>query len=177
MAVRTASYARTSNRDGPRLLLAVVLIASVCLLLQNPASAATIHKWTDADGVTHYSDQAPPEAASDISELSVPETALVSTTESKGDHYYSIANQWQRMQREGEQRRRHELARQKLRIEQQRQSAREAPQPRVEDDDRRYVAVYGGRYKKRRRGHYPPIKHPPVRPSRGSGLGAFPSIP
>ena len=179
MAARTASYARRPGASGGielRIRSAVIFIL-LMLGVSGQAMAATVHKWVDADGVTHYSDQAPPEAAAEISQVSLNETTTSGPKkQAVEDNYYSIANQWQRMQREGELRRQYELQRQKIRVEQQKVAERSRVPDRAEDDDRRYIGIYGY-HKKRRHGHYPTIKHPPVRPSRGSGLGAFPSIP
>ena len=42
------------------LVLPVIAILTSCALL--PAYAAGVHKWVDAKGITHYSDEAPPSA-------------------------------------------------------------------------------------------------------------------
>ncbi len=39
------------------------------LLLATPLHAATIYQWTDARGVTHYSDAPPPEGSSKVREI------------------------------------------------------------------------------------------------------------
>ena len=151
------------------LLYAAVLGAGLAF----PATAATVHKWVDDNGVTHYSDQPPPPAAEDISQLSLNETTTSGPRKANGaDNYYSIANQWQRMQLEQQQRIKNQIERDRLR-----QKNRTTETVRIVEESNRYIPVYRGYHKKRRHGHYPPIKHPPARPSRGSGLGAFPSIP
>jgi len=63
------------------------------------AQASTIHKWIDADGVTHYSDGAPPASVTDLEQFELPGLPAPVANKS-GEDYYSIANQWRRMHRE-----------------------------------------------------------------------------
>lgn len=44
---------------------------SAAFLLSSAASAAQFYKWTDEQGVTHYSEEAPPSSASKASEVKV----------------------------------------------------------------------------------------------------------
>lgn len=44
---------------------------SAALLLSSAASAAQFYKWTDEQGVTHYSEEAPPASAGKASEVKV----------------------------------------------------------------------------------------------------------
>jgi len=116
--------------------------------LLTPASAAVIHKWIDADGITHYSDEAPAATPVTLIETTVPETAA------KNDGYYTIANQWQRMRHERQQR--EKIILEKARLEAARQ-LREAPQPEViyvqEPAVKRYSVYYPG-LTHRRHGKY-----------------------
>lgn len=176
MAAKTASYAETEwsgFNAGLKLLWLLVL----CSAAANPALASTVHKWVDSKGVTHYSDQAPPMAASEVSKLSLRDTEETEPdTPGSASHYYSIANQWQRMQREQQLRQQRELQREQMRLEHQAQN----PQPTrasASDDDRRYVVVYPRRHRKPHRRHYPHNVKPMKPAYPGSGLGAFPSIP
>lgn len=121
----------------------VVLLG--CLLL--PAHAAVVHKWIDADGITHYSDVAPGPAITDVSMIDVP-TGKSDTTDVKDD-YYSIKNQWQRVYKE-------RLERQKLELERDRQKAAlQSTTPQVvyinESSDKRYAVTYLGRFHHRYR--------------------------
>ena len=69
------------------------LVLSV-LFAVTPVSASGIHKWVDADGVTHYSD-VQPESGNPVSTLDIP--VRDSARSADGDHYYSIQNQWRRV--------------------------------------------------------------------------------
>lgn len=61
------------------------------------AHAVTVHKWTDANGVTHFSDEpAPHGTVSDTLSLEKLDTNSAATNED----FYSIANQWQRLKAE-----------------------------------------------------------------------------
>ncbi len=75
-------------------------IALVLLLAGSgaPALASTVHKWVDADGVTHYSDKQPPVTVTAVERIDLP--AASARAADHGDDYYSIANQWRRMYRE-----------------------------------------------------------------------------
>ncbi len=75
-----------------------ILIAPLLALAASGSNAAVIHKWTDADGVTHYSDQPPPAAVTAPERIDLPTAPARAAP--RGDDYYSIANQWQRMHRE-----------------------------------------------------------------------------
>lgn len=59
--------------------------------------AAVVHKWVDANGVTHYSDEPPPGNVTGIEQIELPPAHDPQKTE---EAYYSIANQWRRMYRE-----------------------------------------------------------------------------
>ena len=75
-------------------------IVTVALLLSGfaaPIDAAVVHKWVDADGVTHYSDE-PPAPTTEFERIDLP--AAPPRAAVGDDDYYSIANQWQRMHRE-----------------------------------------------------------------------------
>lgn len=73
------------------------LLALIVCFAVTPASASVIHKWVDAKGVTHYSDVAPEsEGASSTLDIPVADPARAAST----DDYYSIQNQWQRVNQE-----------------------------------------------------------------------------
>jgi hypothetical protein len=115
------------------------------------AAAVVIHKWVDEHGVTHYSDEPPTAQSAETTKIRIPRVSA--STEPSADHYYSIANQWNRMHRE-------RLEREKLRL--QAEQARAAAKPEitnvyVNERDPGYRVVYGGYYhKKRYRGHKRP---------------------
>lgn len=127
------------------IIATVFSLIMVSLLLS--AHAAVVHKWIDADGVTHYSDEAPGPAVTDVSMIDVP-AGNSDKTDAKND-YYSIKNQWQRVYKE-------RLERQKLELERDRQKAAlQATTPQVvyikESSDKSYAAAYPGRFHHRYR--------------------------
>ncbi len=120
--------------------------------LRQPADGGPVHKWVDDDGVTHYSDEAPPSVVTTLIEL--PEPPRADSAGSSGepqDDYYSISNQWQRMHQERLERERLNLERERIRV------ARQAPPAAAKDDDDavRYLPVYSGfgYYRPHRRHH------------------------
>lgn len=140
----------------------------------SPAGATAVHKWVDADGVTHYSDAPPDSIETTLIELPAP--TLISTAGEDGraaDDYYSITNQWQRMNQERLERERLNLEREKIR------AARQTPAPApaaVADDEVRYVPVYAGfRFPRHHRGYhrYRGGGRPEPRPQ--ASLGTFPA--
>ena len=96
-----------------------------------------MHKWIDVDGITHYSD-APPR--SDLFEITRIDTGIRKNTVSKGD-YYSIANQWARMQRERRERDRIKLEQERLRAARQ-PTRTEVVYVEKPESGIRYVSVY-----------------------------------
>ncbi len=127
------------------------------------ANAAAIHKWVDDKGVTHYSDAAPssPLTSATRLEISTGNTtrAALSTT---SNQYYSIANQWQRLQQERLQQQQLELQRAAINVN------RSVEPKRAEDSDESHTARYLVAYPARnhRRHGYP--KYRP-RSRRGHG--------
>lgn len=63
------------------------------------AQASVVHKWVDADGVTHYSDAPPAGSVTDFEQIELPASPARDAAR-VDDDYYSIANQWRRMHRE-----------------------------------------------------------------------------
>jgi len=47
----------------------VGLLVAAAILLTPHLSPAKIYKWTDANGVTHYSEDPPPEAVTEVSTM------------------------------------------------------------------------------------------------------------
>ena len=84
----------------------------------SPATATVVHKWVDANGITHYSDTLPEIAPAKITEIEVPDTD--GNTDSNASDYYSIANQWQRLHQE-------RLERDRLALEREKQAAARQP--------------------------------------------------
>ena len=157
-------------RRHRRLALLLVLLCA-----SGPVAAGAIHKWVDDRGVTHYSDEPPPQPASPVTLLQIEtgENTPRDGAASASDHYYSIANQWQRMQRESELRQQRELQRAELK----RQQRATVPEYR-EVRETRYVAAYPRRYHRRHgHGHYPPITPygGPQSPAGGQVSSGFPS--
>ncbi|MDH3446645.1 MAG: DUF4124 domain-containing protein [Gammaproteobacteria bacterium] len=158
-------------------------IVTFVACLSNLAAAAVIHKWVDADGVTHYSDEAPATAEIPVTEIDVPPAQAASGDATEG--YYSITNQWERMRRE-------RIEREKLALEKARfEAERQASSPTVvyvnEPETSRSVSglpvylrqaarhhrmhhKFGHRYRGGRVGY----SHP--RPPQQADLGYFPHV-
>ena len=125
------------------------------------ANAAAIHKWVDDKGVTHYSDAAPSSPVTSVTQLEISTGNITRTSLSTtSDQYYSIANQWQRLQRERLQQQQLELQRAAINVN---RSVEPTP---AEDSDEphtaRYLVAYPAR--KHRRHGYPKYH---LRPRRG----------
>ncbi len=73
-----------------------ILLCSICL----PSSATVVHKWVDADGVTHFSDEPPTGIALEVDTVEF--NGNLPPPVDTRDDYYSIANQWKRMREERE---------------------------------------------------------------------------
>jgi len=120
-----------------------------CVL--SPAFAAVVHKWVDADGVTHYSDEAPEPSMAQVTKIDLPE-AKTAKARVEND-YYSIMNQWQRVHKE-------RLEQEQLKLEQARQQATSQPvTPEVvyvngAYDDRYVVAYPGQLYRRHKHNRY-----------------------
>ena len=142
------------------------------------ASAAEVHKWLDASGITHYSDVPPTAAASPVTRIEIDTRGSVT-----GDSdYYSIANQWARMHRERIERERIKLERDRLK------AASRPPQTEVVYREQpaavtRYLSVYPvpryrapghhrGRHKFRRHVYHGP-RHRQVRQEQRTSLGFY----
>ncbi|HUV22729.1 MAG TPA: DUF4124 domain-containing protein [Gammaproteobacteria bacterium] len=127
------------------------------------ANAATIHKWVDDRGTTHYSDTAPSAPLTSVTrlEISTGDTAKTALSPTS-DHYYSIANQWQRLQQERLQQQQLEL--QKAAINADRSAVPEHAENSDESHTDRYPVAYPIRFHRR---HGYPRHHP--RPRRDHG--------
>jgi hypothetical protein len=135
----------------PRFLFLVVLSA-----MAGSSGAATVHRWVDADGVTHFSDTPPPSTQTDVETIEIGDD--YSSASEGNDDYYSITNQWRRLNEERQ-------ARQQLSLERARLRAEQRPVPEEQSDDSyqppRYIA-------------YPYVPaHGSRVGRRGSGYGGF----
>lgn len=136
--------------------------------------AAPIHKWVDAQGVTHYSDTVPTHIETGVTQLDISTGDTARTAlRVRPDHYYSIANQWQRMNQERLRRQQLELQRAALSVERNR--IVQAADNYVEPSTTRYVVAYPYPYKYRYRQRVTHHRQPAIRHTRSSGLGAFPA--
>jgi len=151
----------------------LVTLLACCTTL--PALAVGVHKWVDADGLTHYSDEPPGAGETMLIELPEPAVSKSDDDEKPAGDYYSISNQWQRMNQERLERERLNLERAKIR------AARQTPAPDTADageDEVRYVTVY--RDFGLRRHHRRPHRihrfdgHRPQAPTTAN-LGTFPT--
>ncbi len=158
------------------------------LLLIAPVRAAPVYSWTDAQGVTHFSETPPDDAQIESSVLEV-EPAPVAGP-SIADDYYSVANQAARMEaRRLEQER---LRAEILRAEAEARradadaaaAAREQAEAAADARDIRYYPLYpyypnyGYRRYPYHRDHPrfpPPRPHPP--PKRNKKLVVEPATP
>jgi hypothetical protein len=137
-------------------LLPLVILTN-CVLLS--VDAASVYKWVDTNGVTHYSDEAPASSTTQVTLIDIPTTQSVA--DNVESDYYSIANQWARLHEEL-------IKREKLKLEKARQKAAQSPQIVYinESNASRYVVAYPGflhrRHYYKKPGHHPaylPKKH------------------
>jgi hypothetical protein len=94
------------------LILITLLLSAITL----PVFAASVHKWVDEQGITHYSDQLPETTTNNVQLLDVSNTH--SNSEDYGD-YYSVTNQWARMREERLERKQSQLEKAKQKAAQQ----------------------------------------------------------
>jgi len=165
-------------RQGP--IISAALIAAAAALAAPVASAETVHRWVDEDGVTHFSDTPPAAAgaAPEVETLSLP--ADFPEAEDTEATYYSVANQWQRMKAERAAKEERALERERLRTE--RAAAREAAAAAAASAaaaNRPPVVVGGGAHRplpgfahgRRGFGHRGAGGHRGVHPAFDSGFG------
>jgi hypothetical protein len=127
------------------------------------ANATTIHKWVDDQGITHYSDAAPSSPGASVTRLEISNADTTKTRFSMpSDHYYSIANQWQRLQQERLQQQQLEL--QKIALTVDRSAVPAHAENNDESHSDRYLVVYPVGFHRR---HDYPGHHP--RPRRDHG--------
>ena len=150
----------------PNLPFVFLLLASFA---GGTLQAATIHKWVDDKGVTHYSDEPPQQSLNPVIQMPIVTGAITSGSadKTKNEHYYSIANQWQRMQQESRERQQRELQRAALKRTQQSTQ----PTQYREVRETRYVSAYPRRYYRRhgKKSHYPSISHYGGQPASSGG--------
>jgi len=117
-------------------LLPIVLLLAV---VTSTVNAASVHKWVDASGVTHYSDQAPENNSKSNVQVVVTKINVSDDYRTTSFHndYYSVTNQWARMKEE-------RIERKQLQLEKAKQQAAQkqvAPQVvyvnEFEEDNRR----------------------------------------
>ncbi len=84
-----------------------LIVVMLYALMPLTTYAASVHKWVDENGVTHYSDQAPAQHVAQVDEI---EISNVYSQSNAQDDYYSVSNQWARMHAE-------RVARKKLQLE------------------------------------------------------------
>ncbi len=104
----------SKNKPIPLFLLMLLLFAAAI-----PVHADSVHKWVDAQGITHYSDQLPDNysftsaAAQHVDVTQITITDDYRTQDYQND-YYSVTNQWARMREE-------RIARKQLQLEKAKQ--------------------------------------------------------
>jgi len=141
--------------------------------------AAAVHKWVDDRGVTHYSDAVPEalETSAVQLEISTGNSSKNAAAE-KSENYYSIANQWQRIQQERLQQQQVEL--QKAALTATRTTNQRRRDYQDEERTTRYVAAYPRLHRRRGyRKHYPrqhrSYAHTRQSNPRPASLGSFPT--
>ena len=77
--------------------LPLILTISSALVFSHTGLAVTVHKWKDANGVTHFSDEPAPQ---DMVSETLEYEGLANRESKSEDDFYSIANQWQRLKAE-----------------------------------------------------------------------------
>lgn len=96
--------------------ISLILITLLCCAVTLPVYAGgAVHKWVDAQGVTHYSDQLPEDASNAVKQIDVSNVYSTGSTNYQDD-YYSVTNQWARMREE-------RLERKQLQLEKVKQKA------------------------------------------------------
>ncbi|MEJ2114583.1 MAG: DUF4124 domain-containing protein [Gammaproteobacteria bacterium] len=97
-----------------------IVFLLVALLM--PVHADSVHKWIDAQGITHYSDQLPVNNSSIAKPIEATRVDVSSTyhNSSKQNEYYSVTNQWARMREE-------RIARKQLQLEKAKLKAAQRP--------------------------------------------------
>jgi hypothetical protein len=129
------------------LLYTLIILAGVH---QGGVSAATIHKWVDEKGITHYSDQAPGPATS-VTHFEVNTRGYASSSALRdSDRFYSIANQWKRINQERLQRQQFALQQAALKVNTQ---ASTRPLRHAYDERAGRIVVINSRRAYRRHGY------------------------
>ena len=159
------------------------IVCALALLIGSnwvAVQAAAVHKWVDDRGVTHYSDAAPGSAETRVIELDIDTgNSSSSAASEKSDHYYSIANQWQRIQQE-------RLQQQQLELQKIALTATRTTDPgRANYDDEkrttRYIAAYPAKlhrrhgYRKRHQRTHRSYTHTRQSNPQPASLGSFPT--
>lgn len=105
-----------------------ISLCFIALLLSTasvPVFAEIVHKWVDAQGVTHYSDQQPEDLSSSVKQIAVSNIYSTSSrVHNQEEDYYSVTNQWARMRAE-------RIERKQLQLEKKKQQAEQLVTPQV----------------------------------------------
>jgi hypothetical protein len=159
------------------------IVCALALLIGSnwvAVQAAAVHKWVDDRGVTHYSDAAPDAAETSVVQLEISTgNRSTSAASESSDHYYSIANQWQRIQQERLQQQQLEL--QKAAVTATRTTDRGPTDYDDEERTTRYVAAYPAKlhrrhgYRKRHPRHHRSYAHTRQSNPQPASLGSFPT--
>ncbi|MEN8107298.1 MAG: DUF4124 domain-containing protein [Pseudomonadota bacterium] len=132
------------------------------LLLSSVSAAGTVYSWTDDEGVTHFSETPPDDAAIETRRIEVQTTPAIQS--SVDNDYFSVINQARRMQQSRLESEQVRTGRLQAEAEVRKASAEATAANRSYDDDdyyrnRTYYPLYGYPY---RPGHRP--GHRPGRP-------------
>lgn len=130
-------------------VLMLFLLSAMTINVQ----AGSVHKWVDAQGVTHYSDQLPKSLASTnydaVKQIDVLDSYSNSSRYSENqDDYYSISNQWARMKEERLERKQLQLEKAKLKERQKAVAPQIVYVNQAKDDRSRniYYPAYQNRF-------------------------------
>jgi len=100
--------------------ISLILITLLLFAIALPTYAGTVHKWVDAQGITHYSDQLPENISNSVKHIDVSNSYSNSDSSDYQQDYYSVTNQWARMREE-------RLERKQLQLEKAKQKAVQQP--------------------------------------------------
>ncbi|MBT8116744.1 MAG: DUF4124 domain-containing protein [Gammaproteobacteria bacterium] len=143
-----------------------LLPALALLVIAAPATAGQAYTWTDSEGVTHFSESAPPDRVQDAGRIELQSAPVIPGP--TPERFRAISEQSARMAAE---RRKRELAREKRRqLEEKERQARLAELEAEEEQQERYYYPYpywyppAYRYPRHHRHKHP--RHPHHQPSR-----------
>ncbi|MFK7815821.1 MAG: DUF4124 domain-containing protein [Gammaproteobacteria bacterium] len=139
--------------------ISLALITLLLLSVVLPVHADIVHKWVDAKGVTHYSDQLPKDTDNSAKQITLSNAYSRSDRANYRENYYSVTNQWARMREE-------RIERKQLYLDKKKQKAAQQVIPQVvyvnqaeERPQSVYYPAYLGRHVYKHRNYNTGKKH------------------